>query len=93
MFLLKMERNLKVSNVVVTGKIPLKKQLDYKKIIQKSRWLWQINNEEMSPILSVRFIKKGDNVHKKRKSAYVSIRHSGAINIVGVLSMKEALKK
>jgi len=66
--------NLRITNIIVTGKIPLKKRLDYTEIIKKSKWLWQINNEDMSPILSVRFYRDEEklNVHKKRKSIYLS---------------------
>ncbi len=84
--------NLRITNVVVTGKIPLKKRLDYNYIISNSKFMWFVVNEDMSPILSTRFPKeyKNLNVHKKVKSAYVSVWHSGAINIVGVQSLKEA---
>ena len=86
-----MKDNLRITNLIVTGDLPFKQRLDYKKIIKKSALNWEINNEDMSPILSVRFYREnGINVHKRRKCIYSSIWHSGKINIVGLRSMKEA---
>ncbi len=87
-----MTDNLRITNMIVTGNIPLKKRLSYDIIVKKSKYLWQVTNEEISPILSCRFNRKDNdkNVQKKRKSIYISVWHSGAINIVGVRSITEA---
>ena len=89
-----MNPNLRVTNMVVSGKIPTKKKLDYGFIIERSKFLWLLRNEDMSPILSVRFEResKEKNVHKKTKSVYISLWPSGAINLVGVRSLQEAKK-
>lgn len=88
------KNTMKITNMVVSGRLPLKKKINYSTIVKKSKLLWQIANEDVSPILSIRFYreKKKLNVHKKRKSVYASIWNSGAINIVGVKSLSEAEK-
>jgi len=87
--------DLRIVNIICSGRLPIKKKLDFKKIIQKSKFIWQVCNEEISPILSTRFYRTDEerlNVQKKKKSIYVSVWYSGAINIVGVLSLEEAEK-
>lgn len=85
---------LRVTNMAVSGKMPIKERLDYKHIIKSSSWVWLIRNEDCSPILSINIPRenKEKNVKRKPKSIYVSIWHSGAINIVGVKSFQEAKK-
>lgn len=85
---------MRITNMVVTGQIPLKKRLDYSKIMKRSTWEWQVTNEELSPILSVRFQKakrpENVNVQGRYKSAYLSLWHSGKFNIVGITTFAEA---
>ena len=87
-------RKLYVSNMVVTGKILLNKLMSVdegNELIEKYGWMWI--NEEYSPILSKRIELRKEqklSVQGKIKQPYVSIWTSGAINIVGVRSMKEA---
>ncbi len=87
-----MKSNLRITNVVCSGKLPFR--VDFKKIIQQNKSKYVIVNEDMSPILQRRFLRKIDdrNVHKKRKGICVSIWSSSAINIVGALSLEEAQK-
>ena len=84
---------LRVVNVICTGRLPFKK-LDFHKIMEKSFMDWNLVNEEMSPILSVRFKRKDGkkNVHHKKKCICVSIWTSNAINIVGLRSLQEGNK-
>jgi len=87
-------KKLYISNMVVTGKISLNRLISVEegnKLINNFGWMWI--NEERSPILSKTIQLRKEqvlSVHKKIKQPYVSIWTSGAINIVGVKSMKEA---
>ncbi len=88
-------KKLYVSNMVVTGKIKLNRLISVKegnKLVNDFGYMWV--NEEVSPILSksLKGFRKEErmSVHNKIKQPYVSIWTSGAINIVGVKSMKEA---
>lgn len=87
-------KKLYVSNMVVTGKIKLNRLISVdegNKLVNLFNWMWI--NEECSPILSktIRLRKEERiSVQNKIKQPYVSIWTSGAINIVGVISMKEA---
>ena len=89
-------KKLYISNMVVTGKIKLNKLISTEQgntLMRKFGWMWI--NEECSPILSKTIQLRKDNkmsIHHKIKQPYVSIWTSGAINIVGVTSMKEAKK-
>ena len=80
--------------MVVTGKIGLNKLISVEegnKLINNFGWMWI--NEECSPIIAKTIqLRKENNLstHHKIKQPYVSIWTSGAINIVGVVSMKEA---
>ncbi len=88
-----MTTNLRITNIVCTGRLPFK--VDFQKIMENSKSDWQVVNEDMCPILQRRFLRGGINnlnVHKKRKGICVSIWCSGAINIVGALSLEEAQK-
>ena len=88
------KENLRISNVVCTGKLPFNKKINFAKIVKKSNFDWVIVNEEICPILQVFFLRKEKdlNVHIKRKRICISIWYSGAVNIVGVLSLAEAQK-
>ena len=85
-----MKTNLRISNMIVTGFIG--KKVNIQNLIKNSKWLWEINNEDMSPIYATRIIKdkKILNVQHKPKSIYVSLWSSGAVNIVGVTKFKDA---
>ena len=84
---------LYVSNMVVSGKIKLNKLIsvsDGDKLVDKLDWMW-IN--ERAPMLSKVIMLRTDNkksVRNNIKQPYVSIWSTGAINILGVISMKEA---
>lgn len=81
--------NLKVTNMVVTGKTPFSK-IDVSKVIRKSKFFWVMIREDISPILQTR-IEKGPATGKgKRRHIAISLFRSGTINIVGVTSKKEA---
>jgi len=88
------KNNLRISNMVFTGKLPFVKKFneaERERLINKADFM--IVNEENSPILSKRIpLRKNPklSVHNKEKQPYVSIWYTGAINIVGVISRKEA---
>jgi len=88
-----MKNNLKISNIVFTGRMPFKHKLTFDEecnLIKKSNLNWQLINEECSPIIR-RFVeKKGLSIRKRKKNSHVSIWTSGAIVITGVTSKKEA---
>ncbi len=80
--------------MVFTGKMPFKRKLKLEEINKLIfRWNWMSVNEDISPMISKK-IKIRDkiklSVHKKEKQPYVSVWNSGSINIVGVVSRKEA---
>jgi len=88
-----MKNNLKIVNMIVSGKIPLKKRMttkDQSNIIMKCDWFSPRENMTM---ISKQFDyrkKKMLNVHKKQKNPYVTVWCSGAIVIVGLKNRKEA---
>ena len=85
-------RKLRITNIVMSGKLPFKKKLNHKEVtnlILKGKFHWQLVNEEISPILSAHIEKEGMTVHHTKKNAHVSIWTSGSINIVGIQSRKE----
>ncbi len=87
--------DLRISNIVFTGKLPIKGKIDMEQIRSKSKLFWEIANEEVCPILQTRvnFSKEPKfNIHGKHKQACVSIWANGSINIVGVTSRKQAEK-
>jgi len=82
---------LKVSNMVCSGKLSVSKALDFKSIISKSGFMWQVLNEDMSPCLNVKFNKNENRVRGSRKKcSCVSIWATGSIIITGVTSLDEA---
>ena len=89
-----MNNNLKISNIVFTGRMPFKHKLTFEEetnLIKKSNLKWQLINDEVSPIIR-RFVeKKGLSIRKRKKNAHISIWTSGAIVITGVTSRKEAV--
>lgn len=88
----KHELFLEVTNVVCTSKLPVKLRLTYPggfgHFIKHSRKYAQIKNETCSPILSIGFVVPVKDKRDRRIS--VSLWSSGAINVVGVLSEREA---
>lgn len=82
--------NLRITNMVCSGKLPFSK-LPIREVILKSKLTWQLINAMTSPILQTRFYRdEGTNLHRKKKSICVSIWWTGSINIVGILSFEEA---
>lgn len=91
-----MKNNLRISNMIMTGKMPFKKKLNE---IEVTRLInncdWMLINEEISPILSKTMpIRKYPklSVHGKIKQPYVSIWTSGSINILGIINKEEGNK-
>ena len=89
------KNNLRISNMIFTGRIWKDLKLneeEVKRLIHKGDLNWMIVNEEFSPMIAAHIDrpKKELSVHKKQKCFYVTIWTSGAINIVGVRSRKEA---
>lgn len=88
-----MKNNLRIVNMIVSGKIPLKKRMTTKNqsdMIMRCDWF---SPREDMIMISKQFNyrkKKILNVHKKQKNPYVTIWCSGAIVIVGLKNRKEA---
>jgi len=88
-----MKNNLKVVNMIVSGKIPIKRrfnQKDVSKLINNANWFSPRRDDILfSKQFNYRKIKIL-NVHKKQKNPYVTLWYSGAIVIVGLKNRKEA---
>ena len=88
-----MKNNLKVVNMIVSGKLLIKRRLsnkDAEKLINQCNWFLP---REDNIMLSKQFNYRKDgklNVHKKQKNPYVTVWFSGAIVIVGLRNRKEA---
>jgi len=88
-----MKRPIKISNMVVTCKMPFKHKLKEKEVrrfINLSRFIWNVINEETSPIIMAHIEKPGITVHHTNKNACISLWTSGSMNITGIQSLKEA---
>ena len=88
-----MSDNFKVVNMIVSGKIGLKRRMstkDQSNMVMKSGWhLPREDNIMISKQFDYR--KKEElNIHKKKKNPFVTIWCSGAFVIVGLRSKKEA---
>ena len=84
---------LRVSNLVMSGKIPLDHKLDFGDFISRLDG-WFVVNEELSPIVQKRYERQDGtrprrHHYRRRCSVTVSIWPSGAINIVGLRSVEE----
>lgn len=89
------ENNLRITNMIFTGRMWEEKKLneeEVKRLIFKGSLNWALINEDTSPIISAHINrpKKEIGARGRQKCFYVSIWTSGAINIVGVRSRKEA---
>lgn len=88
-----MKVNLKISNIVLTGRMPFKRKMreeDVRRLIKLGTMRWAVLNEDYSPTISAEVEREGETIKHRKKRAYISIWTSGAINIVGVTSRKEA---
>ena len=84
---------LRVSNVVMTGKIPIDHKFNFADFITGLDG-WFIINEELSPIAQKQYERHDGTTsrryHNRRKCRIsVSIWPSGAINIVGLRTTQE----
>ncbi len=92
-----MKNNLKISNIVMSGRIPLKKERisakQFDLLIEKYGWSEVSFGENYGSRFSKKFHireKKEMSVHNKEKQPYVTIFALGGIIIVGLKSKKEA---
>jgi len=87
-----MKNNLKVSNMIMSGRIPVKRKFkieEVNKLINRLNWFLPREDNIMFS-KQFKYRKKVElNVHKQQKNPYVSIWYSGAIVIVGLRSKKE----
>jgi len=82
---------LRVTNIVMTGKLPIDHKLDFRKFIASLDG-WQVINEHMSPIVQKSYIRNDGTIARRtnRKSRVsVAIWTSGALNITGLRSLEE----
>ncbi len=90
-----MKGDLKISNICMSGKIPIKRKVnekDYLSLINKCNWDEIVFGENFPYRYSKRFDirkKKEFSVHKKIKMPYVTLFHLGGLVIVGLKSKKE----
>lgn len=92
-----MKNNLKVRNIVMSGRIPLNKERISVKIfdlmIQKCGWMDMSLGENYGSRFSKKFYirkKKELSVHGKEKQPYCTIFALGGIIIVGLKNKQEA---
>lgn len=92
-----MKNNLKISNIVMSGRIPLKKERisvkQFDLLIEKCGWREVSFGENYGSRFSKKFYireKKEMSVHNKEKQPYVTIFALGGIIIVGLKNRKEA---
>lgn len=91
-----MKNNLRISNMVFTGKMPFKRkmrEIETQRLVMKGSYF--VINEEVSPIFMKKMcIRKNPelSVHKKLKQPCAFIWTSGSINITGLLNRQEANK-
>ena len=84
--------NLRVSNIVMTGRLPFKHKINFEemnRLVTKAGY--QLINEESSPIMQKRIpiLSRGKNVNGRQKGWCISLWSSGAVNFVGLLKRKE----
>ena len=92
-----MENNLKICNIVMSGRIPLIEGRrisvkDYTKLIMDFEWREISMGENLASRFSKNFYirkKKEMSVHHKEKAPYVTLFHLGGIIIVGLKSKAE----
>ena len=92
-----MENNLKISNIVMSGRIPIEKerisvkQFDF--LIENCGWVDVSIGENYGSRFSKKFFirkKKEMSVHHKEKAPHVTIFPLGGIILVGLKNRKEA---
>jgi len=85
---------LRVTNLVMTGKLPIQHKLDFRRFINDLDE-WYIVNDEKVPIAQKHFERNDGtrSIRRGRKcNITVSIWNNGSINIVGLRSTKEGEK-
>ncbi len=94
-----MKNNLKISNIVMSGRLPIKKERisvkQFDNLILNHCWMEVSMGESYGARFSKKFLirkKKEMSVHHKEKGPYVTIFALGGIIIVGLKSKKEADK-
>ena len=92
-----MKNNLKIKNIVMSGRIPLKKERisvkDFDLLMTRCNWMEMSLGENYGSRFSKKFYirkKKEISVHHKEKAPYVTIFALGGIIIVGLRNRKEA---
>ena len=88
-----MVNEIKVTNMIMSGKLPFKK-INYEKIISESDLKWFIPcNENQVQMISTQFKKKNEKTRRnKQRCVYITVWNSGAINITGLTSIEEGEK-
>lgn len=91
-----MKNNLKITNICMSGRLPLKKKRvstdQFCKLINNCEWFDVGLGENYAPRFSKKFLirkKKEMSVHNKEKGPYVTIFALGGIIIVGLKSKAE----
>ncbi len=81
---------MRITNITAADKLPIKKGLNFREIIEKSKWVWLITNEKYTPIISTKFKRnEGLTSRGKEKAIHVSIFINGTIVMSCLKSLKE----
>lgn len=84
----------RIINMVVNGKIPFERSLSFdeiNKLIEKGSLNWNIVNQETSPMLIATMDLEGFNKMKKKRTATITLWHSGSFNLAGTIRRRETL--
>jgi hypothetical protein len=84
---------MRISNIVLTGKLPLKRKLNYNEIlrfIDKGKLDWNLIDEERTPRLQTIIAKDEYSNSGKQKKACITIWFPNTINMTGIKSVQEA---
>lgn len=82
---------LEVITMALRAKLPLR-NVDFNKLIQKSKFYWQVVNENVTPICITRLDPQKRDLFPNGGNIRVTIWKSGAVNIAGVKSKQEGRK-
>lgn len=77
----------KISNIVITGKFPFRRFLDYEEInqlIEKSHFGWGIINQDTTPQLCTYIVRENSS------KTYIGLWHTGSFIMSGLKCEREA---
>jgi len=84
--------NLKVTNMVITGKFPFKRKLNETEVNNLINEGWIILREEISPILQKRVETARVNSRKNKRNMCILVNMNGSFSIMGITNRKQGDK-